>query len=106
MSSYKELLAKRAEVERQLAEMREAEIAKAVASIRELIDEFQLSPLDLGYSRKELLAAASTRGKKAQGAGTGGLPPKYRNPETGQTWSGRGRMPNWLTPETADEFAI
>lgn len=21
---------------------------------------------------------------------------KYRDPETGNTWSGRGRMPNWL----------
>ncbi|HDR9377078.1 TPA: H-NS histone family protein, partial [Burkholderia multivorans] len=24
------------------------------------------------------------------------LPPKYRNPKTGETWSGRGRAPAWL----------
>ncbi len=24
------------------------------------------------------------------------LPPKYRDPATGETWSGRGRMANWL----------
>lgn len=23
--------------------------------------------------------------------------PKYRNPESGETWSGRGRAPRWLT---------
>jgi DNA-binding protein H-NS len=24
---------------------------------------------------------------------------KYRNPSTGETWSGRGRPPHWLTAE-------
>jgi DNA-binding protein H-NS len=24
------------------------------------------------------------------------LAPKYRNPETGKTWSGRGKRPQWI----------
>ena len=27
---------------------------------------------------------------------TGEVRPKYRDPETGETWSGRGRMARWL----------
>lgn len=36
---------------------------------------------------------------------------KYRHPETGQTWSGRGILPKWMTEEIAkgrnrEDFAI
>lgn len=27
------------------------------------------------------------------------VPPKYRNPETGATWSGRGKRPSWMDDE-------
>jgi H-NS histone family len=50
------------------------------------------------------LAIISTEG--AEGAGTvnghddgvrgHGVEPKYRDPATNETWSGRGRMANWL----------
>ena len=29
------------------------------------------------------------------------VPAKYRDPSTGQTWSGRGRTPRWLTAAEA-----
>jgi DNA-binding protein H-NS len=106
MSSYKELLAQREKLERQLEETRLAELERVVAEIKDSIATYQLSPLDLGYTRKELLAAASGKGPKPQIANKAGLPPKYRNPTTGQTWSGRGRMPLWMTPDTAEQFAV
>lgn len=36
---------------------------------------------------------------------------KYRNPATGDAWSGRGRVPKWLAAElakgrTREEFAV
>ena len=39
------------------------------------------------------------------------LPPKYRHPQTGETWSGRGKAPRWLAAEeaagaTRDSFLI
>lgn len=43
---------------------------------------------------------------------TGKVAPKYRNPENaGETWTGRGRQPRWLTAYTdagrnRDEFLI
>lgn len=40
------------------------------------------------------------RGRPAGGASgkidKPSLPPKYRDPKTGKTWSGRGRAPAWL----------
>ena len=31
---------------------------------------------------------------------------KFRNPETGQTWSGRGREPVWIKGKDREEFRI
>ncbi|NTX25707.1 H-NS histone family protein [Burkholderia pyrrocinia] len=32
--------------------------------------------------------------------------PKYWNPKTGVTWSGRGRMPRWLVGQDLERFRI
>jgi len=39
------------------------------------------------------------------------VPPKYRHPETGDTWTGRGKPPKWITAAEAegkkrDDFLI
>ncbi len=34
------------------------------------------------------------------------VPPKFWNPETGQTWSGRGRLPLWLVGKNIDEYRL
>ncbi|WP_414142707.1 H-NS family nucleoid-associated regulatory protein [Burkholderia cepacia] len=31
---------------------------------------------------------------------------RYRNPQTGETWSGRGRPPAWIEGKDRDTFAI
>lgn len=36
--------------------------------------------------------------KRGRGAATP-VPIRYRHPVTGQTWTGRGKMPNWLREE-------
>jgi DNA-binding protein H-NS len=38
-----------------------------------------------------------TSGKKARGGPRGAVAAKYRDPETGATWAGRGLKPRWLT---------
>lgn len=32
--------------------------------------------------------------------------PKYRNPETGDTWTGRGRAPLWIAGQDREQFLI
>jgi DNA-binding protein H-NS len=81
--SYAELLDLQKRVEAMLGERRAAD-AKAV---KEQIQELAAKA---GFSAGELFGGRS--GKR------GAAPVKYRNPkDPSQTWSGRGRKPNWLT---------
>ncbi len=56
-----------------------------------------------GFTLAQLtgVAAARVRGRKAA------LPPKYRNPANPeQTWSGRGRRPEWVNAALAEGKAL
>ena len=59
----------------------------------------------VGMTPEELL---STSRKSRKG---NGVAPKYRDPETGKTWAGRGRKPRWMEAALAsgrkvEDFAI
>ena len=76
------------------------------------LDEVKTKAASLGMSLADLVGLGSGKaaGKKAYVAGSGS-PAKYRNPETGETWSGRGRPARWITELEAkgrkrDEFAV
>ncbi|WP_429322334.1 H-NS histone family protein [Paraburkholderia sp. GAS448] len=44
-------------------------------------------------------------GRKKSKAAKSKLPPQYRNPDTGDEWSGRGRTPGWLaSARNPDKF--
>jgi DNA-binding protein H-NS len=52
-----------------------------------------------------------TGGKKARGGPRGSVAAKYRHPETGETWAGRGLKPRWLTAamksgKSLESFAV
>jgi DNA-binding protein H-NS len=52
-----------------------------------------------------------TGSSKARGGPRGAVAPKYRDPETGATWAGRGLKPRWLTAamksgKSLEHFAI
>lgn len=92
MATYKQLLAQKEALETQLAEMHAAEVAGVIERIRALMAGYGLSVDDIVGKRR--------RGRPAGGGATKvakePLPPKYRDPKTGKTWSGRGRAPAWL----------
>lgn len=92
--SLSELLAQRAALEQQILDVQREERANAIAQVRELMSRYGLTLADLG-SR----ALATAPRKNGSGAR---LVPKYRNPQTGQTWSGRGLKPRWLQAALAD----
>ena len=100
MASYKELVAQREALEKQIEETRLAESKAAIAQVRQLIAEWQLSAEDCGFKSA---VASSKKVKSAVAA-------KYRGPN-GETWSGRGRAPKWLATLEAQgrlraEFSI
>ena len=100
MTSYKELLKQREALEQQISEARRRELSDAVAQVRSLVAEFGLTPQDVFPAGK----GAGKTGRSSM-AGTK-VAPKYRNPATGETWTGRGKAPKWIQNQDRAQFAI
>jgi DNA-binding protein H-NS len=92
MATLQELLAQKAAIEKQIIETQRQERTDAIARVRALMDEYGLSAADI-------VGRAGTPARKPEGRR---VEPKYRNPETGETWSGRGLQPKWLKAALAD----
>ncbi len=92
MATYKELLEQREALEQQIAEARQTEVALAIAKAKQLIAEYGLTAADCGFR-----GVAAFAGKTKTTVAV-----KFRGPN-GETWSGRGKAPNWLTSLEAQE---
>ena len=74
----------------------------AVNQIRELMLKHGLTTADIEAKAKARREASALSGRaangkaKSAGAAKGKLPPKYRDPKTGATWSGHARPPAWI----------
>lgn len=92
MSTYQELLAKRAALEAEINAAKGTARTTALSDVRQLVSEFGISSREIyGVHRK------STRRRPDA---------KYRDPETGATWSGRGRPPAWIDGKDRVLFEI
>ena len=100
MTSYKELLKQREALEQQISEARRRELADAVSQVRSLVAEYGLTAQDVFPAGK----AAGKTGRSST-AGTK-VAPKYRDPATGQTWTGRGKAPKWIDGQDRSRFLI
>ena len=96
MTSYQDLLKQRDELEKQIQDARKRELADAVAKVRSLVAEYGLTAEDV---------FPPARAARSSGAG-GKVPPKYRHPETGETWTGRGKPPKWIQDQDRSQFEI
>ena len=88
MLALSDLLAQKAELEKQIESLGREQRSGAIAEIKTLMADHGLTVADLSGK-----AAAS--GKKAAAKGSK-VAAKYRDPDSGATWSGRGLQPNWL----------
>jgi DNA-binding protein H-NS len=98
MPSYKELLAQRESLERQIEEAKSREYA-------EVLDEIKQKMSDYGITLQELAGGRGSKAAKAARSRSG-VAPKYRDPESGSTWSGRGKPPKWIAGQDRDSFLI
>lgn len=94
MTSYAELKVQIAELERQAARARQHELIAAVEQIRTIMRDY-------GISLEELTQDVSMEGKRKRA-----VAPKYRDPATGATWSGRGRTPRWLEGKSKSDYSV
>jgi len=98
--SLKELVEHREEVDKAIADARERERAEVLTQMQQIAQE-------AGFSINELVGGKG-RGK----AKTTVSVAKYANPDNrSQTWTGRGRKPNWLVERLKkgakmEDFAI
>lgn len=90
----------------------QAEVSKALAAVAKK-HGWTLAELfgpGVPKAAKAAKPAAAPKARKSTTKGTK-VAAKYRHPETGQTWSGRGILPKWMTEEiakgkTREDFAI
>jgi DNA-binding protein H-NS len=72
-----------------------------------LLAEFKDKAAELGMSLSALMSAPKpAKERKPRQGKREKVAPKYRNPETGDTWTGRGREPGWIKGKDRGEFAI
>lgn len=96
MKSYKDVKDQIAKLEKEAEALRQRELKNVIAQVRKTIEQYELTPADLG-----LTGAPKARGRKAgakrgsRGRASIGVA-KYRDPASGKTWTGRGRPPTWM----------
>ena len=90
MSTYRELLEQKSALDQQIAIARKAEAKQALDAVHSLIAEF-------GFTAQQVFPWTPAA-KKVEA--------KYRDPKTGQTWSGRGRAPKWIEGKNREEFVV
>jgi DNA-binding protein H-NS len=85
----------------------------ALLKLRENIDTILSRKADdLKHQLARLIDEESPTGRRGRGARKGRkVPPKYRDPRSGETWAGRGAHPIWLreklkTGAKLDHFLI
>jgi DNA-binding protein H-NS len=94
MATYQELMAQKEALEKQIIEVKAREKAEGVAKAMAIIEQYKLTAADI-FARKGM--AGSPGGKVAA---------KYRNPATGETWTGRGKAPKWIEGQDRSRFTI
>ena len=118
MATFIQLQAQIEKLQKEAAALRKREMTETVANIKKAIAAFGLTAEDLGLTPRAATRRArkdtkTHRGRPAPSAGTRSLAakkegtlgadkrsvvaPKYRDPVTGATWTGRGKQPKWLS---------
>ena len=97
MTTLKEIDAQLAALQAQREEIRKNELKTTVDKVRSLVAEYGLTELDVFPPARGARSAATSGTKVA---------PKYRDPATGATWTGRGKAPKWIDGQEREKFAI
>ena len=94
MQTLAELIAQRETLDKQIKEAKKLEHAEVIAGIHKLITQYEFTALDLFPK------------KKGRPKSSGKIAPKFKNPDTGDTWTGRGKPPKWIQGQDKNKFLI
>ncbi len=98
MTNLESLIAQRAALEKQIADLQNQGRLDAIDKARSLVAEFGLTPDDVFGGARKMPGKGSLAGTTVAA--------KYRDPETGKTWTGRGVAPKWISGKDRDAFLI
>lgn len=93
MKTYQAVRAEIAKLEKQAEELRRQELRTIIAQVRQVVADYGLTAADIGLAggrARSVARKAPARASRSSGAA------KYRDPKTGQTWTGHGRPPAWI----------
>lgn len=98
MDPYEELLVKRDEIDAQITALRASRRPDVIAQIGRLMHEYEIGVEEI----------TDWQGRQEEGGDRrrGRVAPRYLDPKTGATWSGRGKRPRWMGSRNPDEFLI
>lgn len=83
-----------------------------IASIIQSMREYDISLAELTAALAKKPATANRKAENnAEPKPKRPVPPKYRHPDSGETWTGRGKAPRWIANalaqgRTRDDFLI
>lgn len=123
MSNLADLLAQKEQLEQQIDLARREQRDEAISRVRAILDESGLLLSDLASALEPRYSGALNATHKGyaqtvyKAASNGKASPripvaaKYKDPVSGQTWSGRGLRPRWLAAaiasgKTLEDFAL
>jgi DNA-binding protein H-NS len=95
---YEEIQAKIADLQAQAEIVKREEKEQAIAMARTMISAYGITARDLGLDKAPKLKSGPKVGNKVS--------PKYRDPQSGATWSGRGKTPRWINGADRSQYAI
>lgn len=72
---------------------------EAIKKVRGLIEAY-------GIDTKAIFGRAAHKGSADASVAKRAVEPKFRDSETGKTWTGRGMTPKWLVGKNRDDFRI
>lgn len=96
MTTYQDLLMQRAELDKKIEDARAQELSAAIQQIRETMDRYGITIQEIMPTDRQL------RVRRVRPR----VEPKYRDPATGATWSGRGKPPAWIAGKDRTAFII
>jgi len=93
-----ELLKQKEEIEKEIIEEKERRRLEGIELAKTIINEYDLEINDIFPNR-------ITKSKNSDSIANK-VAPKYRNPENGNTWTGRGKEPSWIAGKDRALFQI
>ena len=96
MTTLAELIKQKEALDAQIIATRKAELAEAISELKALVAEHGLTHKDV-FGGSKGTKKSSDRSKVVA---------KYRDPSSGQSWSGRGKAPKWIDGQDRSKFSV